>query len=899
METSIDPLLRDNAQSVPQSYSSLPRANYPLNPIRLPPPQQHQAPQHPWPPQPEGHLYYPQRTGQNVSALPPADHSSYPDATAQQGDQPSADSKRPRACEACRGLKVRCEPDPVKGTCRRCAKAQRPCVVTAPSRKRQKKTDSRVAELERKIDALTASLHATKAQAASESDEDSTDDRRPLPPVSGQSHRPSDYPIQDGQGATENANMMQQRSSEAYNERSERGPNQPGVGNEKKRRRSQYPEEEMDHSHLAPQPKPFDAESPVLHAPRKNSGNSYILSNQHNVRTNSMPSTTAHSISPTHEYADVIDRKILDASQAAEIFEHYTQRMAGHMPLVVFPPDTPAGAIRKHRPTLFLAILSVASGQEHPDLQRTLAKEIMRVFADRIVNKGEKSLELIQALQVLTIWHWAEENRDVQRYQLIHMAAVMAIDLGLSRRARGGHEPYHALWKDYPRTKAPAQVWDSLESRRAWLGCYLLCANIAMGLRRANLIRWNAYLDECLEFFDTSSEALYSDPVLVQWVRLQRLADEVGNHISEDDSSNVGVSDMKTQYALKGFERQMKDWEKQASKQASSPCLTFNFHVANLYMHEFAMHLDQTLEFPNASRSSDDKEEKKKVRPQVLTTAHIGALTTCLTSIHGMFNTVLSLTPEEIRCVPVFYFVRIAYANILLIKMYFAATASDSELGKVIASDDMRVEHYLKKLCELLQASGAAGKYRLARSFYLVFIMIQTWFERQKDGKGSLSQEVANSKRHEAQPVDVDKHAPQAEYKRMQLNGDAMSTRRSSVPQGAAAAAVEGMDQSRLHMLGEVALGNSSSNGPNMNQTNDNWTAYPTGPMATSGYVGYEYGTPVPSLAMGGYETEMSGYQPGLEQAIGMTFNEGNLSYVDDYALYNMMQMPNIFEHIA
>lgn len=77
-------------------------------------------------------------------------------------------------------------------------------------------------------------------------------------------------------------------------------------------------------------------------------------------------------------------------------------------------------------------------------------------------------------------------------------------------------------------------------------------------------------MDDCLDFLNTSPDALLTDLTLIEWVRLQRLADDAGNQISEDDTSNVGVSDVKTQYALKGFERQMKDWEKQASKQTDS-----------------------------------------------------------------------------------------------------------------------------------------------------------------------------------------------------------------------------------------------------------------------------------------------------------------------------------------
>ncbi|KMU90402.1 hypothetical protein CIHG_08212 [Coccidioides immitis H538.4] len=85
------------------------------------------------------------------------------------GPDSLADLKRPRACEACRQLKVRCDPDTnhPDGSCKRCTKANRRCIVTVPTRKRQRKADSRVAELEKKIDALTASLHASRAQNSS------------------------------------------------------------------------------------------------------------------------------------------------------------------------------------------------------------------------------------------------------------------------------------------------------------------------------------------------------------------------------------------------------------------------------------------------------------------------------------------------------------------------------------------------------------------------------------------------------------------------------------------------------------------------------------------------------------------------------------------------------------
>lgn len=66
-----------------------------------------------------------------------------------------------------------------------------------------------------------------------------------------------------------------------------------------------------------------------------------------------------------------------------------------------------------------------------------------------------------------------------------------------------------------------------------------------------------------------------------------------------------------------------------------------------------------------------------------LSPAHIAALSTCLTSIDGVFEAFLSLEIDVIRNLPVVIFVRTAYAVVVLIKMYFAASAPNSELGKV------------------------------------------------------------------------------------------------------------------------------------------------------------------------------------------------------------------------
>ena len=68
-----------------------------------------------------------------------------------------------RACIACRRMKTRCEIDEALGTaCKLCIRARRQCIMQSIPRRRKRKTTERVADLEKKIDALTALLAANE-----------------------------------------------------------------------------------------------------------------------------------------------------------------------------------------------------------------------------------------------------------------------------------------------------------------------------------------------------------------------------------------------------------------------------------------------------------------------------------------------------------------------------------------------------------------------------------------------------------------------------------------------------------------------------------------------------------------------------------------------------------------
>lgn len=274
-----------------------------------------------------------------------------------------------------------------------------------------------------------------------------------------------------------------------------------------------------------------------------------------------------------NEYADVVDRGLLTADLAGSLFDRYVQDMAPHMPAVVFPSGTTSADVRKSKPILFLAVLAVGASTDHPQLATQLTKEVMQTYAERVINRGEKSLQLIQAMLVSTIWYWPPEHfEEVKFYQLIHLAAVMAIDIGLHKKSKSGsgssQKSMAGLWNW---RRAGTIDSSSIEARRTWITCYFLCCNSATGLRRPNLIHWSPYIGECVEMLETSPLAMHSDKTLCQWVKSQRIMELIGTQFDmHDDHISVNIGDPNVQSAVEGFESMLEKWSAEVPKDVMS-----------------------------------------------------------------------------------------------------------------------------------------------------------------------------------------------------------------------------------------------------------------------------------------------------------------------------------------
>ncbi|KAI4150897.1 MAG: hypothetical protein LQ340_003822 [Diploschistes diacapsis] len=259
---------------------------------------------------------------------------------------------------------------------------------------------------------------------------------------------------------------------------------------------------------------------------------------------------------------DVVDKGVLTVQEAEELLRVY-QDVSRDYPFIYIDPTTSLETIRWEKPFLLLSVL-VMTSQRARSLQVLLERELRDLLSMKVIVEGELSLDLLQGLLVYLAWyHQNFRPCRQQLYQLTQLAVSMVIDLEIGRPSgeKTGFvlHPVRACLACKKDTAVP--ITSESEAKRTFIGAYYLTSALAIILRKPNGLAYTKHVEQCALELAENKEAPM-DEYLIHYIRIQRLAEEVGIMFGYSDYiDEARLSPERIQLSVRAFMANLQEIE--------------------------------------------------------------------------------------------------------------------------------------------------------------------------------------------------------------------------------------------------------------------------------------------------------------------------------------------------
>ncbi|KAL6817480.1 hypothetical protein V8C40DRAFT_75326 [Trichoderma camerunense] len=366
---------------------------------------------------------------------------------------------------------------------------------------------------------------------------------------------------------------------------------------------------------------------------------------------------------------DPVSIGLVSSEFAHEMFSTFCVNMASIYPLVLLPSHWTWQHTRNIKPALFRAVLSVASSSHEPECCKVLFRNTAKYVAEEVAMHGNKSLDLIQAYLVLSAWYClVEDFQKLMFSQYANMAASLVLDLMSSNdeqyRIPSANESF-------------VHSEQLIETSRTFIACYFLSSSMAFSFRRPSVLRHEPWLDDCIRILETTPSVHPNDRRLIEWTKLQIIAEESMSATGLYSRSHVNFSDDSICRVLRyGVDRAMA-WKRQVSTDVIHKPMIIHYHMVLISLHEPAFYDGHDME---------DFRPPYKLRPLPLaknldnyySLNVANSLAQCVASAQKVIHTFLDIPIEILQIMPVIVFTRITYATVILMKFDVSARVPQS-----------------------------------------------------------------------------------------------------------------------------------------------------------------------------------------------------------------------------
>ncbi|KAI5238034.1 hypothetical protein E4T42_09078 [Aureobasidium subglaciale] len=350
-----------------------------------------------------------------------------------------------------------------------------------------------------------------------------------------------------------------------------------------------------------------------------------------------------------------------------------------------------------------------------------LVRDTIRILGEEVIGRGQRSLELVQALLLAAFWNKStRKGQQGSAYQIVQLAVDMAIDLGI---AGFSLQPSPAAYFDR------LEDTTSLEARRTWLACYVALSTSSVSMRRPNTVPWNGHHEECLLYLESVGDT--SDIFFCQIVRVTQLIQEISTqlHLSHLDTF-VDGNDYSTHLTIETLKNKVDAWTAKLPPQfTASLTLKFWRHVAMVHVYEVLLHTRTNKSSFAAPFIPGRIPVKDFPMPANMIPPLSRALGALVYHCQAVVETVSDMEPGLVLSLPTFCFApTVIYSLYVLVTALAASTSPANTYGQHLARTSFKVEQCALKLR------------RLTTSMQILDPTMSSWTTRFFDATGWLEE---------------------------------------------------------------------------------------------------------------------------------------------------------------
>jgi hypothetical protein len=155
------------------------------------------------------------------------------------------------------------------------------------------------------------------------------------------------------------------------------------------------------------------------------------------------------------------------------------------------------------------------------------------------------------------------------------------------------------------------------------------------------------------------------------------------------------------------------------------------YHHTQVYLHEISLHDDHA---PEDFQPPYRLDKIVSIQPDLQgSSSYIDAVAISISSAHALLELMLNMTLDSLRALPIFNFVRMAYATIVLTKLHISSKTPTSQIGAVLDPKMIRLEYYIEKLIEKLGEAVGPMECRAPFTFLGLMMRLQIWYKSQEN----------------------------------------------------------------------------------------------------------------------------------------------------------------------